>query len=193
MVPGTLGEIHVIGDWFRLHFTENDGMAFGLELPGTWGKLVLTLFRLVAVTGIIYYLRLQAKMTAATSTIVLLALILGGALGNIIDSVFYGRWFTDGGFGLSEWSKEGNGYAPYFHGKVVDMFYFPLFHGNYPSWFPVIGGNRFTFFSAIFNIADTAISVGLISILVFKRSLFNTKVEDELPTAEEPKEVVNQD
>ncbi len=82
---------------------------------------------------------------------------------------------------------------PYFHGKVVDMFYFPLFHGTYPSWFPVIGGNRFTFFSAIFNIADTAISVGLISILVFKRSLFNTKVEDELPTAEEPKEVVNQD
>lgn len=177
MIPGTPGEISVIGDWFKLHFTENEGMAFGLQLPGTWGKLVLTVFRLVAVTGIIYYLRLQAKLQATTSTIVLLALILGGALGNIIDSVFYGQWFTDGGFGLSEWSKDGNGYAPYFHGKVVDMFYFPIIHGTYPSWFPFKGGESFTFFSAIFNIADAAISVGLISILIFKRSLFNATDE----------------
>ena len=173
MIPGSMGEISVIGDWFKLHFTENDGMAFGLELPGTWGKLVLTLFRLVAVTGIIYYLRMQAKAKATTSTIVLLALILGGAHGNIIDSVFYGQWFTDGGFGLSEWASNGNGYAPYFHGRVVDMFYFPLIHGTYPTWFPFKGGESFTFFSAIFNIADAAISTGLISILVFKRSLFN--------------------
>jgi signal peptidase II len=192
MTPGTSGELPMIGDWFRLHFTENDGMAFGLKLPGTWGKLVLTLFRLVAVTGIIYYLRLQAKMLAATSTIVLLALILGGALGNIIDSIFYGQWFTDGGFGLSEWASGGNGYAPYFHGKVVDMFYFPLFDGTYPSWFPFVGGKSFTFFSAIFNIADAAISVGLLSILVFKRSLFNTKVDDN-KTATEPQEVASQD
>lgn len=184
MVPGNAGEIPVIGDWFRLHFTENDGMAFGLELPGTWGKLVLTLFRLVAVTGIIYYLSLQAKLKASTSTIVLLALILGGALGNIIDSVFYGQWFTDGGFGISDWSKEGNGYAPYFYGKVVDMFYFPLFHGTYPSWFPYVGGKGFTFFSAIFNIADAAISIGLFAILLFKRSLFNTKSEEKSIPAE---------
>ena len=154
---------------------------------------MLTLFRLVAVTGIIYYLRLQAKLKAATSTIVLLALILGGALGNIIDSVFYGQWFTDGGMGLSEWSSNGNGYAPYFHGKVVDMFYFPLFSGTYPSWFPWVGGDRFTFFSAIFNIADAAISIGLISILVFKRSLFNAEVEEEDIAQEKPQEVASQD
>jgi signal peptidase II len=185
MIPGNVGEIQVLGDWFRLHFTENDGMAFGLELPGTWGKLVLTLFRLVAVTGIIYYLRMQAKMKATTSTIVLLALILGGALGNIIDSVFYGQWFTDGGFGISQWSSDGNEYAPYFHGKVVDMFYFPLFDGTYPSWFPYVGGKSFTFFSAIFNVADAAISVGLFSILIFKRSLFNSKTEGKVATPEQ--------
>ncbi|MFT5724873.1 MAG: signal peptidase II [Bacteroidia bacterium] len=190
MIPGTAGEIRMIGDWFKLHFTENDGMAFGLELPGTRGKLILTLFRLVAVTGIIYYLWLQAKLKATTSTIVLLALILGGALGNIIDSIFYGQWFTDGGFGLSEWSTNDNGYASYFHGKVVDMFYFPLFDGTYPEWVPFKGGRSFTFFSAIFNIADAAISIGLFAILLFKRSLFNSIKEVEQTDAS-PQEVAS--
>jgi signal peptidase II len=184
MLPGDAGEITIISDWFRLHFTENDGMAFGLKLPGSWGKLVLTIFRLVAVTGIIYYLRMQAKLMASTSTIVLLALILGGALGNIIDSIFYGQWFTDGGFGLSKWSTDGDGYAGYFHGKVVDMFYFPLFDGTYPEWSPYKPGQNFTFFSAVFNIADAAISTGLFSILIFKRSLFNTDL-DTLPQEED--------
>ena len=177
MTLGVSGEIPVFGDWFKLHFTENEGMAFGLKLPGHWGKLILTVFRIIAVTGIIYYLRLQAKAFASTSTIVLLALILGGAMGNIIDSVFYGQWFTDSAFGLAQWASEGNGYASYFHGKVVDMFYFPIIHGTYPDWIPLKGGDSFTFFSAIFNVADAAISIGLISILLFKRSLFNTPLE----------------
>jgi signal peptidase II len=173
----TLGEeIPMIGDWFKLHFTENDGMAFGIELPGTFGKLFLTLFRLVAVSGIIYYLLIQVRRGIDKSTVVLIALILAGALGNIIDSVFYGRWFND--LGLAEWSQNGNGYAKLFHGQVVDMFYFPLFSGTYPTWMPFKGGQSFTFFSAIFNIADAAISIGLFAILIFKRSLFNQLKED---------------
>ncbi len=173
MTVGTLGEIKVMGDWFRLHFTENPGMAFGMELPGQWGKLALTSFRMVAVLGIVYYLVYQAKKSASASTMVLLALILGGALGNIIDSVFYGQWFTESIPGmLADWNPGDKGYAPYFQGKVVDMFYFPLFSGTYPSWLPVVGGKSFTFFSAIFNIADAAISVGLVSLLLFKRNLF---------------------
>ncbi len=187
MIPGSSGEIPVLGDWFRLHFTENEGMAFGWKLPGTGGKLFLTLFRLVAVSGIVYYLVLQSKLKASKSTIILLALILGGALGNIIDSVFYGQWFTagaDGGYGLSSWSENGNGYAPYFHGKVVDMLYFPLFDGTYPEWSPYRPGQSFTFFSAIFNIADAAISIGLFSILLFKRSLFNSPSDQK--EGEEP-------
>jgi len=173
MTVGSLGEIKVMGDWFRLHFTENPGMAFGMELPGQWGKLALTSFRMVAVLGIIYYLVYQAKKSASASTMVLLALILGGALGNIIDSVFYGQWFTESIPGmLADWNPGDKGYAPYFQGKVVDMFYFPLFSGTYPSWLPLVGGKSFTFFSAIFNIADAAISVGLVSLLLFKRNLF---------------------
>jgi len=173
MTVGSLGEIKVMGDWFRLHFTENPGMAFGMELPGQWGKLALTSFRMVAVLGIVYYLVYQAKKSASASTMVLLALILGGALGNIIDSVFYGQWFTESIPGmLADWNPGDKGYAPYFQGKVVDMFYFPLFSGTYPSWLPVVGGKSFTFFSAIFNIADAAISVGLVSLLLFKRNLF---------------------
>lgn len=173
MTVGSLGEIHVMGDWFRLHFTENPGMAFGMELPGQWGKLALTSFRMIAVLGIVYYLVYQAKKSASASTMVLLALILGGALGNIIDSVFYGQWFTESIPGmLADWNPGDKGYAPYFQGKVVDMFYFPLFSGTYPGWLPVVGGKSFTFFSAIFNVADAAISVGLISFLLFKRNLF---------------------
>ncbi len=187
-------EIPMIGSWFKLHFTENDGMAFGIELPGTFGKLFLTLFRLVAVSGIIYYLLIQVRRGIDRGTVILIALILAGALGNIIDSVFYGRWFTS--LGLAEWSQGGNGYDKWFHGQVVDMFYFPLFSGTYPDWIPVKGGDRFTFFSAIFNIADAAISIGLFAILIFKRSLFNQLKEDvvtetssekgETEAAEEP-------
>ncbi len=183
----TLGqEIPMIGSWFKLHFTENDGMAFGLKLPGTWGKLFLTFFRLVAVSGIIYYIIYQIKRNIDTGTIILISLILAGALGNIIDSVFYGRLFTDSIFGVAHLSGDEEGYAKLLYGRVVDMFYFPLIKGTYPEWFPVKSGQSFTFFSAIFNIADAAISIGLFSILIFKRNLFNTKEETSEPETSEP-------
>lgn len=172
-------EIDVFGDWFKLHFTENEGMAFGLILPGSWGKLFLTFFRLIAVSGIIYYLVYQIKRNIDTLTVVLISLILAGALGNIIDSVFYGRWFTEStAFELGRWAGADEGYGTLFHGKVVDMLYFPLFSGTYPDWSPYRPGQSFTFFSAIFNIADAAISVGLFAILIFKRSLFSPKPEE---------------
>ncbi|MFT4522270.1 MAG: signal peptidase II [Bacteroidia bacterium] len=167
-------ERSVIGDWFLLHFTENNGMAFGKELPGQWGKLALTFFRLIAVSGILYYLYIQIKKYKATvSTVVLVSLILAGALGNIIDSVFYGSWFTESmSNSIAAWSGDEPGYAGYFKGKVVDMFYFPVITGHYPNWFPYWGGDEFIFFRPIFNIADAAISIGVFSILLFKRDLF---------------------
>lgn len=186
----TIGqEIDVMGDWFKLHFTENEGMAFGYELPGSWGKLILTIFRLCAVGGIIYYLVYQIKRNLDTGSVVLISLILAGAMGNIIDSVFYGTWFTEStGLGLATWASDGPGYGKLLHGKVVDMFYFPLFKGTYPDWFPVKAGRSFTFFSAIFNIADAAISIGLFAILIFKRNLFAAKkdndTEEVVPPAE---------
>jgi len=181
----SLGQnIPVAGDWFILHFTENNGMAFGIELNGKWGKLFLTFFRLVAVGGIIYYLRHQIKHAAKPITIILISLILAGAMGNIIDSVFYGKWFTESKkFIVAEWAN-GNGYAGYFRGKVVDMFYFPVIKGHYPSWFPFVGGKYMVFFRPVFNIADTAISSGVFAILLFKRDLFQFKSETkegELP------------
>lgn len=180
-----LGEnIPVFGDWFILHFTENNGMAFGLQFAGSWGKLFLTFFRLIAVGGIIYYLIYQIRNHPKVGTIVLISLILAGALGNIVDSVFYGQWFTESRiYNIAEWA-DGNGYAGYFRGKVVDMLYFPIIETHYPSWFPIMGGREFIFFRPVFNIADAAISSGVFAILLFKRNLFQIN--------EKPEEVVNE-
>lgn len=155
-------EFHIIGDWFIIHFTENNGMAFGLELGGDYGKLALSLFRVVAVFGIAYILHYIIKNKYHFGLITCVSLIFAGALGNIIDSVFYGQVF---------------GYADWLHGRVVDMFYFPILRGVFPSWFPIWGGEEFVFFRPVFNLADAAISIGVILIIIFQNRFLDEKIE----------------
>ncbi len=171
----TLGQSEMmIGNWFELNFTENPGMAFGLTLGGVWGKIVLTVFRLVASGVIIYYIKSLIKERAHTMMVVLVALILAGAVGNIIDSVFYGRFFGESTYHqVAQFMPSNGGYAPFFQGKVVDMLYFPLVDTFWPEWIPYLGGSRFQFFRPVFNIADAAISIGVFTIIAFRNRLFN--------------------
>jgi signal peptidase II len=170
----TLGQSQVIfGNWFELHFTENPGMAFGLTLGGKWGKILLTTFRIVASGIIVYYISNLIKEGARSFMIVLVSLILAGAIGNILDSLFYGQLFNESSYHqVANFVPADGGYAPYFMGKVVDMLYFPLIDTFWPDWVPYFGGSRFQFFRPVFNIADAAISVGVFTIIAFRRSLF---------------------
>jgi len=172
-------QIPVLGNWGILHFVENNGMAFGLSLPGSLGKILLTSFRIVAVVGIGYYLRHLIRLKAHTGLIISLAMVMAGALGNIIDSVFYGMIFSSSTpMQAATMFPEGGGYAPLLHGKVVDMFYFPVIKGNYPDWFR--GGSSFVFFRPVFNIADSSISVAVAVILLNQKRFFRhvSEVED---------------
>lgn len=183
-------EIKMIGNWFILHYTENNGMAFGLELGGDAGKLFLTGFRILAVFGILYYLIYQIRHQAKTGLIVCISLVLAGAIGNIIDSVFYGVWFNDH---YNEYLADGTlkwkDHAPLLFGRVVDMLYFPLIEGHYPSWIPSLGGEPFMFFRPVFNLADASISTGVFSILIFQKRLFpSEKSENIASDAEEAEE-----
>lgn len=172
-----------VTDWFKIYFVENNGMAFGLEV---FGKLFLTLFRIVAVGVIIFYLFRIIKENYKTGFIACIALVLAGAAGNIIDSVFYGMFFEASYPGhIATFTRWGEGYSTLFHGKVVDMFYFPLIEGTYPDWVPIWGGQEFLFFRFIFNIADSAISVGVVLLLIFYRhtlsySLLSKKDKEKL-------------
>lgn len=168
-----IGEsIKVMGlDWFRIHFIENEGMAWGAVIPGEYGKLFLTLFRIVAVGGIGWWLWDAVRKNASNYLKVAIALILAGAVGNIIDSVFYGVIFNDSYHQVATLFSD-EPYGRWFHGEVVDMFYFPFWEGNLPSWLPVWGGKPFSFFNAIFNVADVAISTGVGILIVFNKKAF---------------------
>ena len=167
-------EFPVLGDWFIIHFTENNGMAFGIEFGFEYGKLFLTLFRIIVVAVIGFYLFRLPRKTSSTGLLITGALIFAGAVGNIIDSVFYGMAFDESYNQIATFLPENGGYAPIFYGKVVDMLYFPLIDGFFPDWLPIWGGEHFVFFRPVFNIADAAISVGIVSLLLFQRKFFKS-------------------
>lgn len=179
-------EFSVLGDWFLIHFVENNGMAFGIEFAGEYGKIFLSVFRIIAVTAIGWYMvKLVKRDDVPMGFIVCISLIFAGAIGNIIDSAFYGVIFNDSYGRVAELFPEGGGYASLLHGKVVDMFYFPLFSGRYPEWIPYIGGDQFLFFRPVFNVADSSITIGIFSIILFYWRLFSRldKKEEELTEA----------
>lgn len=158
-------EFHLIKDFAIIHFTENNGMAFGMEFGGEIGKLALSLFRILAVGGIGYGLHYLIKNKYHRGLIMNVAFIFAGALGNIIDSVFYGLVYN---------------YEKVFHGRVVDMFYFPLLQGNFPAWFPIWGGEEYIFFRPVFNVADAAISIGVVMILIYQKRYFKEEIKEEI-------------
>ena len=159
-------DIPVLGDWFHLHFIENEGFAFGMSFGGAVGKIGLTLFRIVATGIIAWIIWKQLKDNGRTSLISSLVLIFAGAIGNLIDSCFYGLVFNESYYNVATFFPPEGGYAPFLQGKVVDMFYFPLFEFDWPGWLPIVGGNHFEFFNAIFNVADAAITIGIIWLII---------------------------
>ncbi|MFT7442339.1 MAG: signal peptidase II [Maribacter sp.] len=166
-----LGEEVVVFDWFKIHFVENNGMAMGFEFGGKAGKLFLTVFRLVAVTAIMYWLIGNIKTKVHNAVIIAISLIFSGAVGNIIDSVFYGVIFDDSNNKVATLFAD-QPYGSIFHGKVVDMFYFPIWSGDLPSWIPFIGGEPYTFFQYIFNPADAYITLGVALLFIFSKQAF---------------------
>ena len=176
-----LGEEHVFASWFKLHFTENPGMAFGIEFGGSFGKLLLSVFRICAAIFGIYYLRQIIVKKFHPGYIAAIAFIFAGAVGNIIDSMFYGMVFNESFIEPAKFMPAEGGYAGFLHGRVVDMFYFPIVEGFFPKWFPIWGGEDFMFFRPIFNFADFSISTGVGIILVFQKRFFIHEKNIETP------------
>jgi len=171
--------------WFRLYFIENRGMAWGWEFGGDWGKMFLTLFRLAAVIFGTWYLGKIVRQRYSTGFIVCAALIYAGALGNLIDSMFYGLVFEESSYSQVARMFPEQGYAGFLHGRVVDMLYFPIIKSQFPEWLPIIGGNEFEFFSPIFNIADASISIGVIVLLIFQKRFFKKREQESSPSTVE--------
>jgi signal peptidase II len=183
-------DVPIMGlDWARLHFVENEGMAFGITFGWEYGKLLLSLFRILMVAGLIWYISLLLKAAAPVGFLYSVGLITAGALGNIIDSSFYGLIFTESLYHdciPAELTAFGNGYGTFLHGKVVDMLYFPITWLHVPDWLPWIGGDEFLFFSPIFNIADASITIGVLCILLFQRQFFKENMSNEPEDPAEP-------
>ena len=166
-----LGEEYKVLDWFYIHFTENNGMAFGLEFGGKIGKVILMILRISFVLIMISYLKNPLFKKYDNLSLLTFSLIIGGAIGNIIDGIFYGYFFTSSLGQISTFSINGNGYAPLMFGKVVDMFYFPLYKGVLPDYIPFLGGDYFIFFRPVFNFADTCISIGVFLLILFNKKI----------------------
>ena len=178
-----LGDEVYVADWFRIHFIENNGMAWGMELGS---KLFLSIFRIVAVVFGIYYIHGQLKRgTAGYGYLTVLAMILAGAAGNIFDSLFYGVVFSESTpYSIAHITEFGQGYAQPLMGKVVDMFYFPIIDTSWPDWVPFCGGDHFIFFSPVFNFADACISVGAFLLIIFFRKELGANSDGEQSTSE---------
>ena len=165
--------VTVFPNWFFIRFIENPGAAFGFELGGNYGKLILSVFRLLAIGALGYYIFYLYRKMAPAGVLAGFSLIFAGALGNVLDSAFYGLLFSESTFtSVATFLPEGGGYAGFLHGKVVDMLFFPIVEGVFPSWIPGVGGEPFLFFSPIFNFADSYITVGVIYLLLFQRKYF---------------------
>jgi signal peptidase II len=176
--------IKILGNKFQIYFVENEGMAWGWKFGGNLGKMALTLFRLAAVVFGVFYLRSVIQKRYHKGFIICAALIFAGALGNLIDSMFYGLIFEESTFDHVAKIFPARGYTGFLHGRVVDMLYFPLIKSHYPSWFPFVGGDDFEFFSPVFNIADASISAGVIAILIFQKRFFKKHPEGHPDTVE---------
>ena len=168
-----LGQEFKILDWFIIHFTENNGMAFGIEFGGVTGKMMLTILRLLVVGVGVFYLTSIINSKVRTGALLASGLILGGAIGNILDSCFYGIIFNESYNNIATVFPESGGYAPLLQGRVVDMLYFPIINGHFPNWMPFFGGEHFIFFRPVFNLADAGISTGVLLILFFYREDFS--------------------
>ncbi|MFP4064541.1 MAG: lipoprotein signal peptidase [Bacteroidales bacterium] len=184
----TLGQsIPVFGDWFQIYFTENYGMAFGLEFSGEYGKLFLSILRIVAVIAIGWYIYHLVRKKASSGLIACISLIMAGAIGNIIDSSFYGLIFSESHFNqVAEWFPDEGGYGTFLHGQVVDLFYFPIIRGTIPEWIPYRGGEPFIFFRPVFNVADSAITIGVLIMIIFQKKFFVHEREESSPDEETP-------
>ena len=177
-------EFHILGNWFIIHFTENNGMAFGMEFSGAYGKLFLSLFRLGALSVIGYWIYTIIRTKGHPGLLVAVSLIFAGAAGNIIDSSFYGMLFSDSNFQVAQFLPAEGGYSEFLYGRVVDMLYFPIIQGHFPDWFPFWGGEQFLFFRPVFNIADSSITVGVFIILLFQKRFFDDKKKGDLEASE---------
>ncbi len=191
----TLGqEYHVAGNWFIIHFTENNGMAFGLQFAGGYGKLALSLFRILAVGFLGWYIVNLSKKKTGFGVIFSFSLILAGAMGNIFDSALYGVLFSESTyFDLARFMPAEGGYSSFLHGKVVDMFYFPILEGTYPQWLPFWGGDNYIFFRPVFNIADSAITTGVVTLLLFQRQFFQSHTENNIENKDDVQQDISTD